>query len=70
MIREIFVPDKPEIRIPIPKEFVHKKVELILFPLAGGCMSSVKRKAGSAKGAFEIMDDFDAPIEDFKEYVK
>lgn len=27
-----------------------------------------KRKAGSAKGQIEIADDFDAPLEDFKEY--
>jgi antitoxin (DNA-binding transcriptional repressor) of toxin-antitoxin stability system len=27
------------------------------------------RKAGSAKGILEIADDFDAPIEDFKDYM-
>ena len=27
-----------------------------------------RRKAGSAKGLIEIADDFDAPLEDFKEY--
>lgn len=28
-----------------------------------------KRKPGSAKGKVKIMDDFDAPLEDFKEYM-
>lgn len=27
-------------------------------------------KAGSAKGLIKIADDFDAPLEDFREYVK
>ena len=27
-----------------------------------------RRKAGSAKGLIEIADDFDAPLEEFKEY--
>ena len=28
-----------------------------------------KRKLGSAKGKIKMMDDFDEPLEDFKEYV-
>jgi len=28
-----------------------------------------KIKAGSAKGLIEIADDFDEPLEDFKEYI-
>lgn len=28
-----------------------------------------KRKAGSAKGKFVMSDDFDAPLEDFAEYM-
>lgn len=28
-----------------------------------------KRKAGSAEGKFELAPDFDAPLEDFKEYM-
>jgi hypothetical protein len=28
-----------------------------------------KRKAGSAKGKFIMSDDFDAPLEDFAEYM-
>ncbi len=27
------------------------------------------RKAGSAKGKFKLAPDFDAPLEDFKEYI-
>lgn len=28
-----------------------------------------KRKAGSAKGKYELAPDFDQPLEDFKEYM-
>ena len=28
------------------------------------------RRAGSAKGTFFMADDFDAPLEDFKEYME
>ncbi|MBA3872437.1 MAG: DUF2281 domain-containing protein [Anaerolineae bacterium] len=28
-----------------------------------------RRKAGSAKGLIEMADDFDAPLEDFKDYM-
>jgi len=28
-----------------------------------------RRKAGSAKGLIHLADDFDAPLEDFKEYI-
>ena len=31
--------------------------------------SRKKRKAGSAKGMFVMADDFDAPLEDFAEYM-
>ena len=29
----------------------------------------VRRKRGSAKGLIKMADDFDAPLEDFKEYM-
>ncbi len=29
-----------------------------------------RRKAGSAKGLVKMADDFDAPLEDFKEYME
>lgn len=29
-----------------------------------------KRVFGSAKGTFQMADDFDAPLEDFKEYLE
>ncbi len=31
--------------------------------------SNGRRKAGSAKGLVSIAEDFDAPLEDFKEYM-
>jgi hypothetical protein len=35
----------------------------------GSMKGLVVRKAGSAKGKYELAPDFDAPLEDFKEYV-
>lgn len=32
--------------------------------------ASGKRVFGSAKGTFQMADDFDAPLEDFKEYME
>lgn len=32
--------------------------------------SKGKRQSGSAKGLIHIADDFDAPLEEFKEYMK
>lgn len=41
-------------------------------PTEGKISSSPKRgpKAGSAKGKIWIADDFDAPLEDFADYMK
>lgn len=38
-----------------------------LIPFTG--TRPVKRRAGSAKGLIEMADDFDAPLEDFREYM-
>lgn len=35
----------------------------------GSMKDLVVRKAGSAKGKYELAPDFDAPLEDFKEYM-
>ena len=32
--------------------------------------SNIRRKAGSAKGMISIADDFDEPLEDFREYMQ
>ena len=41
-------------------------VQLTPIPLP----SKGNRKAGSAKGLIHMADDFDAPLEDFKEYME
>ncbi|HMV51567.1 MAG TPA: DUF2281 domain-containing protein [Blastocatellia bacterium] len=38
-----------------------------LVPIANG---KKKRKFGSAKGTFQMANDFDEPLEDFKEYIE
>ena len=37
-----------------------------IIPIKG---SKPKRKLGTAKGTIKLSDDFDAPIDDFKDYV-
>ncbi len=70
MLREIVVPDSSKIVLPIPKSYINRKIEILIFPLESKIQKkTVKRKAGSAKGLFTINDDFDAPIENFKEYM-
>lgn len=32
--------------------------------------SNIRRKAGSAKGMISIADDFDEPLEDFRDYMQ
>ncbi|NOT60453.1 MAG: DUF2281 domain-containing protein [Acidobacteria bacterium] len=44
----------------------HESVKLV--PLASSPLPV--RKAGSGKGTFFMADDFDAPLEDFKEYME
>jgi antitoxin (DNA-binding transcriptional repressor) of toxin-antitoxin stability system len=42
-----------------------KAVQLVPVTIPGQ-----RRQAGSAKGLVQMTDDFDAPLEDFKEYMK
>ncbi len=40
-----------------------------ILKLVSAIPEKARRKAGSAKGLIKISDDFDEPLEDFKEYM-
>ncbi|MDR1250454.1 MAG: DUF2281 domain-containing protein, partial [Treponema sp.] len=74
MIRTILTPDTEQITFPIPEKYVGAELEIIVFPLKD--VSSVsahlpkKPIFGCAKGKFKMSDDFDAPLDDFMEYMQ
>jgi hypothetical protein len=79
MIRKIFTPSGEQITFPIPRKYVGTELEIIIFPIKD--ISSVSefsqpessRKTpvfGCAKGEFKMADDFDAPLDDFAEYLQ
>ncbi len=59
--------------IQLPKDFAawrEKPVKVILLAEEDSSVQTkCKRKPGSAQGKVKIMDDFDAPLDDFKEYM-
>jgi len=71
MIREILVSDKVNLVFPLPANYLHKELEIIIFPVneKKDILKRKKRVAGLAKGMFKMAKDFDAPLNDFKEYM-
>ena len=51
------------------EEIVITKDEHPVLKLTRISTAKVRRKAGSAKGLISIAEDFDAPLEDFAEYM-
>jgi len=51
------------------EEIVIKKDEELIVKLIPEKTKKVGRKAGSAKGMIKIAEDFDEPLEDFREYM-
>jgi hypothetical protein len=74
MIRTIFTPDSKQITFPIPEKYIGTELEIIIFPLKDvSPVSAHLQKApifGCAKGKFKMTDDFDAPLDDFMEYMQ
>ena len=72
MIRTIFTPDSEQITFPIPKKYVGTELEIIIFPLNDSLVDSLQKTPvfGCAKGQFRTTDDFDAPLDDFMEYMQ
>jgi hypothetical protein len=70
-IRQIYE-SLPDV-ISVPSEMRRRKVEIIILPLDENEPEIVADKPspqfGNARGQVEISDDFDAPLEDFAEYM-
>ena len=80
MIRTIIKPDAPRINLSIPAEYIGEDIEILVFPVKG--MNNLTESAngfkvsaravpvfGCLKGQIHMSDDFDEPLEDFKEYM-
>jgi hypothetical protein len=75
MIQMIYTPKTKEMTLPIPEHYVGTKLEILIFPVNEGALTleSENEKAkpvfGCAKGQFLMADDFDAPLDDFRDYM-
>jgi hypothetical protein len=73
MIRTIYTPESKQVTLPIPERYVGTRLEIIIFPLtpaAAPSHTTMKMPVfGCAKGKFKLSDDFDAPLDDFAEYM-
>ncbi len=58
------LPDKLKQEVLHYIEFLHEK-----YATQNQTQATKKRQAGSAKGKYKIAPDFDAPLEDFKDYM-
>jgi Protein of unknown function (DUF2281) len=52
---------------PLPNELEGKQIQVIVQELSP---TSKRRQSGSAKGQIWMAPDFDAPLEDFQEYME
>lgn len=70
-IRQIYE-SLPDV-ISVPAEMRRRKVEIIILPLDEAETETILEKTspqfGNARGQATISDDFDAPLEDFAEYM-
>jgi len=80
MIRTIIKPNVPKINLSIPDEYVGEEIEILVFPVkrTDSPENPINNPASSAKaipvfgcmkGQIQMSDDFDEPLEDFKEYM-
>ena len=73
MVRTIIKPDAPRISLSIPAEYIGEELEILVFPVSD--MDTPKNPPlilpvfGCLKGQIQMSDDFDEPLEDFKEYM-
>jgi len=80
MVRTIIKPNKSMINLSIPSEYLGKEVEILIFPVNN---ADIQDKPvtdidtftqpipifGCLKGQIQMSDDFDEPLEDFKDYM-
>jgi hypothetical protein len=63
------VPVNHKLTIDVPHEIPAGPVVLTFSPKAPVTERKKEREFGCAKGEFWMADDFDAPLEDFKDYM-
>ena len=72
MLREIVVPETQDYTVHLPAEYINHKVEIIAFPIDQAEDSTAKKRRsglGCMKGKIAMADDFDEPLDDFKDYM-
>jgi len=80
MVRTIIKPNAPRINLSIPADYVGEEVEILIFPVNSADNSQqsandVDTSAhaipvfGCLKGQIQMSDDFDEPLDDFKDYM-
>jgi len=78
--RQVIIPDDHHINIPVPREWFGKRVEVVISPapeqrgrLAGTSGKKAVRppfEFGGMSGKIWMADDFDAPLDDLKDYME
>lgn len=77
MLRTVCVPKVDQIVLPIPRSYIGSELEVLVFPLnettspqdeQGGAPRN-NRGIGCLEGKVWMADDFDAPLEEFKDYM-
>jgi hypothetical protein len=63
------VTDSRKLTIDVPREIPTGPVILTFTPKADSSKSGVRGGFGCVKGDYWMADDFDAPLEDFKDYM-
>ena len=81
MVRTIMTPNTPRINLSIPAEYIGEELEILVFPVnrtdnspktADGVDTANRAVPvfGCLEGQIQMSDDFDEPLEDFKEYIR
>jgi hypothetical protein len=58
------------LRLPLPPELRHTPVKVVATLEAVSSASSLKPRFGCLAGKIQLAPDFDAPLEDFREYME
>jgi hypothetical protein len=69
IVKEIFIPSNRHINIELPPETPMGEAVVTLTIELKKPVNRVGELYGKGKGEFWMADDFDAPLEDFKEYM-
>jgi hypothetical protein len=79
MLKTTVTPQKRQITLPIPANYVGIKLERLIYPAEDivaaqntdfiAPLSKKQPVFGCLEGQITIADDFDAPLEDFEEYM-